>query len=116
MGSAIVCTGGLVASSPSVKFTVLVNCDLTALPSCMPGAHAGDALITRIASSAIACDGARMDLTSVKLPSVSTVNCSITLPCVFFCLSSAGYLIFIAKYLLNAGIPPGKLGNIWTTS
>ena len=55
-----------------------------------------------MASAAIAGVGERIDLTSVILPSTSTVNCSTTLPCVLLRLSSAGYLILAAKYWLNA--------------
>ena len=81
-----------------------------ACPPCCPGSHLGIVLTTRIASASSNGDMLRNTFILDMLPSLPTIICRMTLPCSLFFCAIVGYLMFLARYCIRPGIPPGNLG------
>ena len=89
----------------------------TGWPFCMPGFHLGIKLITRIASPSKSGSTPRMMPGSEIEPSLSTTNCTVTRPCVWFFCALMGYWMFFDRNCISPDMPPsGNSGICSTTS
>ena len=116
---AIVCTGlySSFFSSFNRNMTGTVYFTRTAFPFCIPGCQLGIVLMTRTASPSKSGSTPRRTPTLEMLPSVFTMNCTVTRPCVPFFCAFTGYLMFFPKNCTNPAIPPsGNTGICSTTS
>ena len=86
------------------------------LPLWLPGFHFGMALMTRTASASISSLTFFNTLTLVILPSASTMNWTMTRPCVPAFEAASGYLTFSFRNFIISTAPPGNSGICSTTS